>query len=306
VFVPSRLRPWLGSSLGPSRGSARLHNAFGRSLGPPHRRRRGLPLDLRLRLALARHRRVVVAVLLGLAVAAALASVQPEREPTASLLVAARDLPAGHRLTADDLDRRAWPRDAAPAGLLPRPQGRVLAAPLRRGEPVTDIRVTPSGSAALGRGRLTDGRVAVTVRLADPAASLLVTPGDHVQVIAGAAVDAVGGEASAPARVVVPDALILSTPATRVGTGTGTEGGSSGGGLLGGLAPGRGAATPDVGSDSGIDGAPSGGAGGDGRADGGLPAGVLALGVRPDDALGLAAVSGVRALSIARQFSVSS
>jgi hypothetical protein len=103
-------------------------------------------------------------------------------------------------------------------------------------------------------------------------------------------VDPVGGEAATPARVLVTDALVLTTP----GGGDGEGGGGSaavptdGGGLLGALGP-----DPGTGS---ID-RPGGGV---------LPGGVLALGVREDDALRLAAVGGVRALSVARQFPMSS
>lgn len=243
------------------------------------------PLQVRWRIALARHRRFVVAALAGLAVAAGLQALRPPAPPTARVLVTTRDLPAGHRLTPADLVARPWAPASVPAGLLARPQGRILASPLRRGEPVTDVRV-----AADQAPRVPVGWTAVTVRLADPAAALLVVPGDRVQVVAGPPLDplvgvAPGDGAPPPASVVAPEALVLAVPG-RDPDARAAWSATSGSGLLdtlGDEAPER-----------------------DHARDVGLPAGVLALGVPAGDALDLAAVSGVRALTVTRQFSVSS
>lgn len=278
-------------------------------LRPPRRSStRQAPLRLRVRLALARHRRVVVATLVAAAVVAGLQSLRPARPPTADVLVSVRDLPAGHRLTARDLTPRAWPVEVVPAGLVPRPHGRVLATPLRRGEPVTDVRVTSSGRGTPG-GRLPAGWVAATVRLTDPAAALLVSPGDQVEVIAGAATDPISGgaatgtEASRSARVVVEDAVVLATPRRNAPV-EGGVGGGSGRGLLNAFG-GSGTTTPtEAGSDRQGGDEPDGYNGGDDGAEdrgaGALPAGVLVLGVPGVGALDLAAVSGTRFLTVAR------
>jgi pilus assembly protein CpaB len=261
--------------------------------GSPHRPARpGPSARLRLRLVLARHRRAVVAGLLAIAVATGLQSLRPGGPPTATVLVAACDLPAGHRLTTGDLVIREWPGHVVPAGVLGRPQGRVLAAPVRRGEPVTDVRVTHGRAAPAGR--LPAGWVTTAVRLSDPASTLLVAPGDRVEVIAGG----VGAELGAPApglggrgrsgapRVLVADAVVLATPAATTARATDPSGDSSGG-LLGAF------------SDSSSR-ASAAGASADSPGEGQLPAGVLELGVPSDGAVELAAAAGVGYVTIAR------
>ncbi|MFG1827178.1 SAF domain-containing protein [Microbispora bryophytorum] len=99
--------------------------------------------DLR-RLA-ARRRRPIAAVLAGLAVACVLLAV---RTPDGvEVLAAARDL-AGGRLTASDVVVVRLPPDTVPAGAyVPGTpvSGRLLAGPLRRGEPLTDARLLGPG-----------------------------------------------------------------------------------------------------------------------------------------------------------------
>jgi Flp pilus assembly protein CpaB len=96
-----------------------------------------------------------------------------------------------------------YPVDAVPDGALREvtaTEGRVLAGALRRGEPVTDARLVAPG--------ILDGypgTVAVPVRLADPAAVMLLRTGDRVDLIA-AAPDGAG------ARIVVADAPVLAVP----------------------------------------------------------------------------------------------
>lgn len=101
--------------------------------------------------------------------------------PTESVLVAARDLPAGAVLAAGDLTRVAFADGTAPAGAVGEAValGRVLAAPLTAGEPVTGVRLVAPGFLA---GY--PGLVAVPVRIPDPAVVDLVRVGDHVDLVA--------------------------------------------------------------------------------------------------------------------------
>jgi pilus assembly protein CpaB len=257
---------------------------------------------LHLRITGARHRRVIIAVLAALAVASALSALRPAARSTVRVPVAARDLPAGHRLVLSDLSPVSWLEEMAPAGIVLRPQGRVLSGPLRRGEPVTDVRLRPAttgeaaglaGRGATGRGgKGATGRVAVTVRLTDPAAAVLAAPGDHVQLIAGPS-SAPGPQGLIPsgAQVVVRDALVLEVAA------------ASGGGSP---AITEGSPAPDprhpVTGDNGLLDivGPSPLRDDEARGAHGLPVGVLAVAVRPADALGLAAASGTRSLTVAR------
>jgi Flp pilus assembly protein CpaB len=149
-------------------------------------------------------RRALAALLAAGALALALRS-PPAADPgpaTAAVAVAAADLATGTVLTAGDLTVSLLPLDAAPAGRTEDPAelvGRRLAAALRVGEPVTDVRLVGPG---LTTG-LPEDQVAAPVRLADLAVTGLVRTGDRVDVLATAP--------DAPtAEVVAADVLVLA------------------------------------------------------------------------------------------------
>jgi pilus assembly protein CpaB len=132
---------------------------------------------------LARHRRAIAALLAATAMACALLALHPA--PGVEILVAARDLPGGP-LAAADVEPAHFPPDVIPAGAL-RPDasvtGRVLAAPMRAGEPLTDTRL-------LGPGLLSGygpGLLATPVRIADADAAKLLSPGDVIDVLSAPA-----------------------------------------------------------------------------------------------------------------------
>src|SRR5690242_1064117 len=128
---------------------------------------------------LARRRRPIAAVLAATAMACALLSIRPA--PGVEILVAARDLPGG-RLSAADARPVAFPPEVLPTGALRADAnltGRVLAAPMRAGEPFTDTRL-------LGPGLLSaygPGLVATPVRIADAGAAGLLSPGDTIDIL---------------------------------------------------------------------------------------------------------------------------
>ncbi|MFG1865673.1 SAF domain-containing protein [Microbispora bryophytorum] len=144
--------------------------------------------DLR-RLA-ARRRRPIATVLAGLAVACVLLAV---RTPDGvEVLAAARDL-AGGRLTASDVVVVRLPPDTVPAGAyVPGApvSGRLLAGPLRRGEPLTDARLLGPGlfrqtlTGQAGVSAAEPGMVATPVRITDPDAARLLSPGDVIDILA--------------------------------------------------------------------------------------------------------------------------
>jgi Flp pilus assembly protein CpaB len=138
-------------------------------------------------------------------------------DPTAPVVVAAADLPGGTTVGAADLTVAALPVDEVPEGSMQVPEqvaGRVLAAPVRRGEPVTDVRVVAPG---LLEGY--PGLVAAPVRVADAAVVALLEVGDRVDLVATR-------PDSASATVVVSDAPVVALP---------DPGGSGEGPLAGGL-----------------------------------------------------------------------
>lgn len=171
-----------------------------------------------LRRAVARHRRLLAAGLAAAATALALTALRPEPAPTTSVIVAATDLSAGASLAAADLTARALPADAAPDGAVTDETdlvGQVLAAPVRRGEPLTDVRLVGASLAAYG-----EGRVGTPVRIADPGVAALLRPGVLVDVLA---VRTAGGlDATGPARVVAARVRVVSKPATGSGATSGT------------------------------------------------------------------------------------
>jgi len=154
-----------------------------------------------VRRAVLRRRRLLAALLTGVAAVAALRATAPPPEPTVPVLVAADDLAAGARITGADLTTVEFRPGSEPAGLVEDPVGRTLATSLRRGEPLTDVRL-------LGPS-LTDGHpgmVATPVRIPDAAMASLLRAGDRVDVLAA---DPQGG----PTTELAASALVLALPA---------------------------------------------------------------------------------------------
>jgi pilus assembly protein CpaB len=180
---------------------------------------------------------VAAAAAVGLRV---LAPVPPRLVP---LVVAAHDIPAGHRLAASDVRVAEWLRGTGPGRAMAQvggAVGRVSAGPLAAGSAVTDADL-------LGPGLLTGqppGLLAVPVRVAESAAAGLVQPGDRVDVIAVAGSGGSAGSAGSAGSgssgsgggsgAVVTGVVVLAEPAA------GATGGDSGG-LPGGFAGGAGA-----------------------------------------------------------------
>jgi pilus assembly protein CpaB len=168
----------------------------------------------RLRLSLSRftrtvgwHRRLLAAGLAAGAMALALHAAEPRPGPTVPVVTAARELRGGVALTTEDLAIVDMPPDLVPAGAIATIDttvGRVLAGPVRSGEPLTDVRL-------LGPGLLTgwgDQLVATPVRVADPGVAALVRPGDHIDLYATPVTGI------APAAVVASQVPVLAIPDT--------------------------------------------------------------------------------------------
>lgn len=225
-----------------------------------------------------RHRRLLAAVLAGAATVAGLRAVRPTPARTEFVAVAARDLPAGARLAPGDVQRRPWPVGSSPDGVLTQPSGRTLAAAVRRGEPITDARVTGPG---LLTGQPAE-TVAVGIRVADPGIAAWVRTGDRVDVLAsGLPEDAASG--------------------------TGRDGAPAAGSIQNsgrkGLLAARALVLAAAGSSSGVDPAGTSAWGGAvPNSESGQPGSagdVIMLAVSSADAARLAAVAGVRPLSVA-------
>lgn len=153
-----------------------------------------------VRRAVLRRRRVLAAVLTAVAVAAGLHSVTAPPPPRIDVLVAARDLPGGTVLAPGDLTPVPFASGSVPDDLATSTTGRTLAAPVRRGEPVTDVRLVGPG---LADGH--PGLTAVPVRLPDAGMVGLLAAGDRIDLVAA---DPEGSGA----RVVAAGVPVLAVP----------------------------------------------------------------------------------------------
>jgi pilus assembly protein CpaB len=156
--------------------------------------------------AVRRHRGLLAGGLVAAAVAVALPTLAPTPPATVQVLAAAHDLGPGVRLTSSDVILLSVPRSLAPQGVLTstgQVVGQAVAGRVRRGEPLTDVRL-------LGAGLVSDARmVAAPVRLADPATAALLHAGDRVDVLA-TPTEAAG---EAVARTIAADLRVLAVPA---------------------------------------------------------------------------------------------
>ncbi len=186
------------------------------------RPRRIVVLARRLRRAVLVRRRLLAAVCAGAAVLVGLRAVVAPPEPTTTVVVARHDLAGGTVVAADDLVPAEYAGDVVPDGTHDSAVplvGRVLAAPVRRGEPVTDVRLVAPG--LLGGY---PGLVAAPVRVADAGAVTLLRVGDQVDLLAA-------DPRRTTAAVVVSAAPVVAIPDLR-GQDAGLAGAAGSGGLL--------------------------------------------------------------------------
>ena len=160
-----------------------------------------------VRRAVLARRRLLAALLTAVPVATGLHAATAPLPAQVPVLVAAHDLPAGTVLGDDDVRRVGFAPGSVPDGGIDDPAGRTLAAPLRSGEPVTDVRLV--GPA------LTDGYpglVAVPVRLPDAGMAGLLRVGDEIDLLSA-------DPERRSAETVAADVPVLALPDAPVETG---------------------------------------------------------------------------------------
>jgi Flp pilus assembly protein CpaB len=163
-------------------------------LPPTRRRLRAVRHQLR------RRRRLLAAALTAVAVLGGLRALAPPEPNTVEVLVAARDLPSGTRLDDGDLVAHDYPQDLAPPDAASTALGRVLAAPLGRGEVLTDARVVGPGLALAE-----PGQTILPLRLPDAGMATLLQPGDEVDLVAT-------DPGTGASRIVAREVTVLATP----------------------------------------------------------------------------------------------
>ncbi|WP_026163676.1 hypothetical protein [Kribbella catacumbae] len=171
------------------------------------------PFPRALLKAARRHRRLLAALSAAAAVYCGLAAVSPPPTPTVAVLAAARDLTGGSPPAARDLRTVRLPPSVVPAGAL-RPgtdlTRRVLAGPVRSGEPLTDARfLTPASLPA--------GQFAYPVRVDDADLTALLQVGDQIDLYAATSTP---GDSATPLASAV---RVIALPAPRAST-TATSG----------------------------------------------------------------------------------
>ncbi|WP_116246109.1 Flp pilus assembly protein CpaB [Nocardiopsis sp. FIRDI 009] len=170
----------------------------------PHRHRHAL---IRL---IDRRRRVIATLLAAVALLSAALLLRPPPGATTEVLVAARDLDPSQPLAGHDLTRRALPSPTVPSGALTPgtdTTGRLLNAPVRRGEVITDARLSDPPARAYG-----PDLVAVPVRVADAGAVDLLSPGNRVDVLAATGHGDPHRPRTRPAEEVAGDRPVLAVP----------------------------------------------------------------------------------------------
>lgn len=115
--------------------------------------------------------------------------------PPVDVLVAARDLPAGHVLSAEDLRRIPWPAELAPARTVS-PEGRTLTVGLLAGAPLGDAHLGDGGLASL---------------LAQDEAAFPLPVEDLAELRAGQRVDLVAGDPGGAGLRLATEARVLTT-----------------------------------------------------------------------------------------------
>jgi len=116
----------------------------------------------------------------------------PPAVETASVLVAARDVPRGGQLTADALRWQQWPADAVPATFIARTErpeafsevtGQYANRPISAGEPIADRALTQEPKGFLA-ATLAPGKRAVAINVnAQSTAGGFILPNDRVDVL---------------------------------------------------------------------------------------------------------------------------
>jgi pilus assembly protein CpaB len=133
------------------------------------------------------------------------------------IAVATADISLGQRLTPEMFKLAEWPADSVPKGAFTDPQklgGRVLKSNLLMGEPVSEIKLAPSGTLGGLSALITEGKRAITVRVNDViGVAGFALPGNYVDIIVSTQKDlAPGGDMreQSISKIVLERILVLA------------------------------------------------------------------------------------------------
>lgn len=223
----------------PRRAPAAASSASRDHIGRPSPRRDGAARWRELGRAVSWHRRLLAAALAAVAVLTVLDVLRPAAVLGTPVVVAARDLPAGTALAAADLRVSLERPGSAPSGSASAVgvlTGAVLAAPVRSGEAVTDVRVASGALLATYRASVGPDVAEVALRVSDPGSLAMVAPGATVDVIAATTAGAGAGGPAVTLAVAVPVLAVPGGSAAGSGAAVGGVIGSAGASAAGGSA----------------------------------------------------------------------
>ncbi len=149
------------------------------------------------------HRRKLAVIAAVLAVLTGINAAAPRPPDTVTVLRATEALPGGSAVAATQVRLEAIAAGAVPEDAFTDPAqalGRIVAAPVPKGQVLTDFDL-------VGDRSLRPGRVLAPVRLADSGLAAVLRPGDLIDIVAA---DGQGGPATAVARGV----RLVTIPAT--------------------------------------------------------------------------------------------
>jgi pilus assembly protein CpaB len=164
---------------------------------------------------------IIVSVIIGLA-AVVLASrwvAQQAAVATNKVVVAARDIDLGTRLTPEMLKLVEWPSGSIPPGAIQnttellKDEARVVRVSLTRGEPVLDTKLAPLGTKGGLSAVIKEGKRAITVRVNDVVGVAgFALPGNYVDIVVNTQDDAskVAGKERTISKIVLERILVLA------------------------------------------------------------------------------------------------
>lgn len=164
---------------------------------------------------------IVVSVVIGLA-AVVLASrwvAQQAAVATNKVVVAARDVDLGTRLTPEMLKLVEWPSGSIPPGAIQdtntllKDEARVVRVSLTRGEPVLDSKLAPLGTKGGLSAVIKEGKRAITVRVNDVVGVAgFALPGNYVDIVVNTLDDAskAAGKDKPISKIVLERILVLA------------------------------------------------------------------------------------------------
>ena len=157
---------------------------------------------------LRRYRRAIAALFAGLSIYFLGLSLQPPKVPMRPVVVAAHDLAGGITVQESDLTIVELPDSSAPAAStndISSLVGKVLAAPIYAGVPITQASILSSSFIAMN-----PGHVLTPLRLSDPESGTLLTAGAFISIVAAS---------EGHAETIVDSARVAAIPHSAESTG---------------------------------------------------------------------------------------